>query len=70
MFFNQAFYFLFDLDLRVRCNGKVLDQNDYQIADRILSFETPACLQDPKDLEIVIDKQKHGIYFYKNFQKK
>jgi hypothetical protein len=61
----------------------VLDQKDYQIADTILSFETPECLQDTKDLEIVIDKQNmkdwiviwtryhsHGIFLYKFSKKK
>jgi hypothetical protein len=62
------FIFLFNLDLSVRCNGKALHQNDYQIAEirvekpneiteMILSFETPECSSNEKNLEIIIDKQ-------------
>ncbi len=59
------------------CNEKVLDENDYQIADTILSFETPKCLPGTNDLHVIIYDKKttdhinvtkayhpHGILFF------
>jgi hypothetical protein len=56
--FDQVFYFLFFLDLCVECNGRVLDQYDYQIAKTVLSFETPRCLPGRSSLHVTIDNKK------------
>jgi hypothetical protein len=45
---------LFNLDLLVYCNYKVLDGLDYQIDGTILSFETPERQPGEVDLEVTI----------------
>ncbi|CAF2894807.1 unnamed protein product, partial [Rotaria sp. Silwood2] len=39
-------------DLRITCNGKNLSDKDFQIAKTILSFESPACIQDKNNLHV------------------
>ncbi len=58
IFFSLDILFLFGLDLYIRCNGRVLDQYDYQIAKTVLSFETPARLPDENRLHIIIYNKK------------
>lgn len=51
---NQICFFLLVVELHVFCNGNLLDANKYEIADKILSFETLECSSNKKDLEILI----------------
>ncbi|CAF4586489.1 unnamed protein product, partial [Rotaria sp. Silwood2] len=41
-------------DLYVHCNGKLLNQNDFQVDKTILSFESPAIMQKRSTVEITI----------------
>ncbi|CAF3877082.1 unnamed protein product [Rotaria sordida] len=43
-------------DLDIKCNDKKLNDNDFQITETILSFESPVCIQGSKYLHIIIRK--------------
>ncbi len=42
----------------MRCNDEDLDENKFQIAGKILSFETPRCLPGRSSLHVTIDNKK------------
>ncbi|CAF3699685.1 unnamed protein product [Rotaria sordida] len=44
--------------LYVHCNGKLLNQNDFQVDKTILSFESPVCTQNRKDVEVTAHIEK------------
>ncbi|CAF1208275.1 unnamed protein product [Rotaria sordida] len=48
--------------LYVHCNGKLLNQNDFQVDKTILSFESPVCTQNRKDVEVTAHIEKTPGY--------
>jgi len=44
----------------VRCDGKDLDKNKFQISGKILSFESPASNAGQKDLHVTVHNRSIG----------
>ncbi|CAF2898072.1 unnamed protein product [Rotaria sp. Silwood2] len=41
-------------NLDIKCNDKKLNDSDFQIAETILSFESPVCMQGSENLHVII----------------